>query len=177
MFEDSGAVAADKVGAAPLLEELEHDAEGEAVEELVLAHGEKVTLAGGGGGGFFQCVFNAGELDANLRAIWALAAEEGEVGAGALELIFACEPARGLREEVDGRQEDGGDDDGDDEGHAPGERGAFDLEEGEVDPGLQDVADADEEAVNDDVAAAILCLRAFGLPDRDRGTESADAET
>lgn len=52
----------------------------------------------------------------------------------------------------------------------------LDLEKSEVDPGLQNIANADEDSIDYDVLSSVLGFRAFGLPYWNAGTESTNSE-
>lgn len=175
VLEQDRGVDADQVAAAHLLEQLEEDAEREAVEELVLAHGEDVLHAGGGVAGLLESELDATDLGCDKRVILGETAELGQVDASLLSAALAAEPAGGFGDEEDAAHEDEGDEDGEDQGNAPLDGSEIDLEETKVDPGLEQVTQTDEAAVKDGVCTTVLGSRALGLPDGNGGRELTDA--
>ena len=68
-MEENSGVDTDQVASAHLLEHLEEHAKHEAVEELVLAHGENVLHANGGVTSLFESELNATNLSSNQRVV------------------------------------------------------------------------------------------------------------
>lgn len=157
------------IPSAHLLKHLEQDAEHEAVEKLVLAHGEDVLHAGSGVTSLLESELNAANFGSNQRVVLGETAEPGQVGTSLLTTSLAAEPTRRLWNEEDAGHEDDGDEDGEDQGDAPLDRAKVDLEETKVDPGLEQVTQTDEASVQDGVGTAVLCSGALRLPDRDGG--------
>ena len=162
------------VPSAHLLEQLEENAEREAVEELVLAHGEDVLHAGGGVASLFESKLNAADFSGNHGVILGQTTELGEVDTSLLTAALAAEPARRLGNQEDGRHEDDRDEDGEHQGDAPLDGEEVDLVEAQVDPGLEEVTQTDEAAVQDGVGTAVLGSGALGLPDGDGCGELAN---
>jgi len=163
------------VPSAHLLKQLEKNAEREAVKELVLAHGEDVLHAGCGVAGLFESELNAADFGGNHGVVLGQTTELGQVGTSLLTAALAAEPARGLGDQKDGRHEDDRDEDGEHQGDAPLDGEEVDLVEAQVDPGLKEVTQTDEAAVQNGVGTAVLGSGALGLPDGDCCGELANA--
>jgi hypothetical protein len=155
------------IPSAHLLEQLQEDAEGEAVEELVLAHGEDVLHAGRSVAGLFESELNAADFSGNHGVVLGQTTELGQVDTSLLTAALAAKPARRLGDQEDGRHEDDRNKDGEHQGDAPLDGEEVDLVEAQVDPRLEQVTQADEAAVQDGVGAAVLGSGALGLPDGD----------
>jgi hypothetical protein len=159
-----------------LLVELQEHAETEAVEQLVLSHREHVCHLDLLPGAVLEGVLDALELGVDLDGIQGLGPEGSNDTAGLLGPVFHDEPAGRLGQEVDEGHDDGREDDSNGNGRAPGDGARLELEETEVDPGLESITDADEEAVDDNVAAAVAGAGGLALPDGDDGAELSDTE-
>jgi hypothetical protein len=101
-------------------------------------------------------------------------AERRETGARVFHAAFVDEPARGFGDEEYNGHGDEGNHRGDGKWDAPLQRLVRLLEESEIDPGFEKVAQTDEAAVENDMFSAVGGGRAFGLPDWDRGAQSTD---
>ena len=163
------------VPSAHLLEQLQEDAEREAVEELVLAHGEDVLHASRSVASLFESQLNTADFGSNHRVVLGQTPEFGKVDTSLLAAALAAEPARRLGDQEDGRHEDDRNEDGKDQGDAPLDREEVDLVEAQVDPRLEQITQADEAAVQDSVCTAVLGSGALGLPDGDCRGELANA--
>jgi len=140
---------------------LEENAEREAVEELVLAHGEDVLHAGRSVAGLFESELNAADFGSNHRIVLRQTTELGKVGTSLLSAALAAKPARRFGDQEDGRHEDDRNEDGEDQGDAPLDGKEVDLVEAQVDPGLEEVTQTDEAAVQDGVSTAVFGSRAL----------------
>lgn len=104
---------------------------------------------------------NATNLSSNQRVVLGKTAELGQTGASLLSTTHTAEPARRFGNKEDSADEDHRDEDGDDQGNAPLDGKEVDLEEAQVDPGLKNVTQADEAAVQNCVRATVLRSRAL----------------
>lgn len=159
------------VPSAHLLEQPEQDTEHEAVEELVLAHGEDVLHAGRGVSGLFKGELNTADFCGNHGVILWETAEPGQTGTGLLSTSLAAKPARRLGDQEDGRDQDDRDENREDQGDAPLNGEEVDFEETKVDPGLEKVTQTDKAAVEHCVGTTVLGSGALRLPDGDRRRE------
>lgn len=157
-----------------MLEELQEDAEREAVEQLVLAVGEDLADLDGAALGLLESELDAADLSGDLVVVEVEALELGQALPGLLDAALGDEPSRGLRDGEDGDHGDERDDGGDRKGNAPLKREIVLLEEAEVDPGLEQVSERDEAAIKHNVLTTVSGRGALGLPDRDGSTELAD---
>lgn len=160
-----------------LLIELQQHAEAESVEKLVLSHRENVGQLDLVAGLLLERVLNALKLGLNLDGIHRLGPEGRNDTAGLLCPVLHHKPSRRLGEEVDSGGDHGREDDSDGNWWTPSDRAGLELEEAEVDPRLERVSHADEQSVNNDMSPTVLGASRLTLPDRDDGTQLADAET
>jgi hypothetical protein len=86
-----------------LLEELQEDAEREAVEQLVFAHGENISELRSAAARLFESEFDAAELSANFGVVHVDTFESCQAGAGFLGATFSHEPSRTLWNREHGR--------------------------------------------------------------------------
>lgn len=171
MLEDDGRVSGNQVGTAHLLKELQEDAKGEAVEQLVLAVGEDVADLDGAALGLLESEFNTADLRRNLGVVEIKTLKLRQALPGLFNAALVHQPSRRLRYEEDNCHGDEGDHSGDRKGYAPLKGQVVLLEEAKVDPSLEKVAEGDEAAVEDDVLTTVGGGRAFGLPYGNSGTE------
>lgn len=127
-------------------------------------------------GVLLQGVLNALQLGLDLNRVQRLGLEGSDDNAGLLVPILHDQPPRRLGQEVDGQRHDEREDDGDGDGRAPRHGARVVLEEAEVDPRLERVAQADEQAVNNNVPTPVLGARRLALPHGDDGAHLANAE-
>lgn len=177
LLEEDAGVDGNEVGAGHLLVELEQNAEHEAVEKLVFAHLEHVLERGAALGSLLERKLNTCQLSLNFDSILVVAAEQGNGAAGLVVASHADEPSGRLGEEVDGCHQNKREGDGNGNRRAPSDGTLGELEETKIDPRLENVTDADEETVEDDVLASVLGAGRLALPHRNGGTELTDAKS
>lgn len=90
--------------------------------------------------------------------------------------VLHDQPTWRLREEVDKGDDHDREDGGDGNRWAPGDGTGLELEEAEVDPGLEGVTKTDEQSINDNMATTIGSTRRLTLPDGNDGAELANTK-
>ena len=171
LLEDDGGVGGDQVGTTHLLEELQEDAEREAVEQLVLAVCEDVADLDGAALGLLESELDAANLRGNLRVVEVKTLELRQTLPGLLNTALVDQPTRRFRDREDGYHGDERDDGGNRKGNAPLKRKVVLLEETEVDPGLEEVTEGDKAPVKHNVLTTVGGRRALRLPYRNGSTE------
>lgn len=95
---------------------------------------------------------------------------------GFVDPVLHDQPTRGLGEQVDKGDDHDREDGGDGNWWAPGDGTGLELEEAEVDPGLEGVSKTDEQSINDNVATTVGSTRRLALPDGHDGAELANTK-
>lgn len=178
LLEEDGSVDGNEVGAGHLLEELEEHAESEAIQELVLAHGEHLLHRNSTAlGSLLEGELNASKLCLDLHGISVVSSEKSDGGASLVVAGLANEPPRRLGEEVNRGDQDEREEDGNGDRRTPGNRTLGKLEEAKVNPRFEEVTHADEETVENDMLASVLGTRGLALPYRHSTAELTNTET
>ena len=155
LLEDDRGVGGNQVRTAHLLEELQEDAEREAVEELVLAVGEDVADLDGATLGLLKSELNAADLSSNLGIVEVEALEIRQALPGLFNTALVDQPTRRLWNCEDGSHGNERDDSGDGKRNAPLQRKIVLLKETKVDPGLEEVTERDETAIKHNVLTTV----------------------
>jgi hypothetical protein len=172
-----GGVCRDQVAAAHLLQELKEDTQREAVEELILAHGEYIAHLGSAATSFFQGEFDATDLGSDFGIVEIQAFEARQTAASLFHTSFSDEPTRALGDGEHSYHRKDRDNRWNGEGNAPLQGQVVLLEKAEVDPCLENIAQTDEAAVQHNVLTAVSGRRALRLPDWHCGTQGTDTPT
>lgn len=117
-----------------MLEELQKDAETEAIEKLVIAHLEHITQLSSTLACLLEGVLDSGKLSLNLQRVSRKSSEGGDDVASLLRVALENEPTGTFGESVDRGHDDNGENDAEGDGRAPRNGAVLELEEGQVNP-------------------------------------------
>jgi hypothetical protein len=122
-----------------LLQELQENAQREAVEQLILAHGEDVAELSSAATSLLEGEFDTAEFSADFRIVQVESLECSQRRTSFLDTALIDKPSRTLGDGENGSQRDQGDQSRDGKRQTPLNRLIAGFEEPKVDPCFEEV--------------------------------------